>query len=149
MGMRFGTWNIRSLYRNRIRSLKTVTRELGKYKLDLVGVPEVRWEKGGAEQVEEYTFFYGQGNGNHQLGTGIFVHKRIVSLIRREEIVSDRISYIILRGHWCNIIRICMPHVKIRGNHVKDSFCEELGHVFDEFPRYNMKIFYWVILVRK
>jgi hypothetical protein len=30
--------------------LKTVARELGKYKLDLVGVQEVRWDKGGTEQ---------------------------------------------------------------------------------------------------
>jgi exonuclease III len=47
MDMRFGTWNVRSLYR--IGSLKTVVRELQKYKLDLVGVQEVRWEKGGTE----------------------------------------------------------------------------------------------------
>jgi exonuclease III len=41
--MRFGTWNVWSLYRS--GSLKTVARELGKYKLDLVGVQEVRWDK--------------------------------------------------------------------------------------------------------
>jgi exonuclease III len=68
MDMRFGTWNIRSLYR--IGSLKTVARELGKYKQDLVAVQEVRWEKGGTERAEDYIFFYGQGNGEHQLGTG-------------------------------------------------------------------------------
>jgi exonuclease III len=68
MDVRFGTWNVRSLYR--IGSLTTVTRELGKYKLDLVGVQEVRWEKRGTEGAEDYTFFYGQGNGDHQLGTG-------------------------------------------------------------------------------
>jgi hypothetical protein len=51
--------------------LKTVARELGKYKLDLVGVQEVGWEKGGTERAEDYTFFYGEGNGDHQLGTGI------------------------------------------------------------------------------
>jgi exonuclease III len=47
--MRFGTWNVRSLYR--AGSLKTVTRELGKYKIDLVGVQEVRWEKEGTERA--------------------------------------------------------------------------------------------------
>jgi hypothetical protein len=38
--------------------LKTVARELGKgrYKLDLVGVQEVRWEKDGTEIAENYTF---------------------------------------------------------------------------------------------
>jgi hypothetical protein len=40
MDMRFGTWNVRNLYR--ISSFKTVARELGKCKLDLVGVQEVR-----------------------------------------------------------------------------------------------------------
>jgi hypothetical protein len=38
MDMRFGTGNVRSLYRS--GSLKTVARELGKYKLDLGGVSE-------------------------------------------------------------------------------------------------------------
>jgi hypothetical protein len=45
MDMRFGTWNIRSLYR--IGTLKTVARDFGKYKLDLVGVEEVRCALGG------------------------------------------------------------------------------------------------------
>jgi exonuclease III len=68
MDMRFGTLNVRSLYRS--GSLKTVAREVGKYKLDLVCVQEVRWDKGGTERAEDYTFFYGAGNEDHQLGTG-------------------------------------------------------------------------------
>jgi exonuclease III len=71
MDMRFGTWNFRSLCRT--GSLKAVARELGKYKLDLVGVQEDRWEEDGTERAQDYTFFYGQGNGDHQLGTGFFV----------------------------------------------------------------------------
>jgi hypothetical protein len=43
--MRFGTWKVRSLYRT--GSLMTVARELARYKFDLVGVQEVRWDKGG------------------------------------------------------------------------------------------------------
>jgi hypothetical protein len=43
MDMRFGTWNVRSLYRS--GSLKTVARELGKYKLDLVGYRRSDWRK--------------------------------------------------------------------------------------------------------
>jgi hypothetical protein len=35
---RFGTWNVRSLYRP--GSLMAVSRELARYKLDLVGVQE-------------------------------------------------------------------------------------------------------------
>jgi hypothetical protein len=55
MDMRFGTWNVRSLYR--AGCLMTVAKELSKYKLYLVGV-EVRWDRGGTEPAGEYTFFY-------------------------------------------------------------------------------------------
>jgi hypothetical protein len=42
---------------------------------------------------------------NHELGTGfLFVCKRIISAVKSTELVSDRMSYIILRGRWCDII---------------------------------------------
>ena len=52
--MYIGTWNVRSLYRP--GSLTAAARELARYKLDLVGVQEVRWEKGGTVRAEEYVF---------------------------------------------------------------------------------------------
>jgi exonuclease III len=98
MDMRFGTWNVRSLYRS--DSLKTVSGELTEYKLHLVGVQEVRWDKGGTEPAGDYTFFYANGNADYHLGTGFFIHKRIISAVKRVEFVNDRMSYIILRGQF-------------------------------------------------
>ena len=63
-----GTWNVRSLYR--AWALMAAARELARYKLDLVGVQEVRWEKEGTVKAGDYSFFYGTGNENHQLGIG-------------------------------------------------------------------------------
>jgi len=53
-----------------------------RYKLVLVGVQEVRWDKGGRVRAADYDFFYWKGNGNRQIGTGFFVHRRIVSAVK-------------------------------------------------------------------
>jgi len=94
--MRFCTWNVQSLYR--AGSLTAAARELARYKLDLVGVQEVRWDKGGMLRAGDYNFFYAKVNENHQLETGYFVHHRRVSAVKRVEFVSDRMPYIVLRG---------------------------------------------------
>jgi hypothetical protein len=49
----------------------TASRELSRYKLDLARVQEVRLVGGGTEPAGEYTFFYGKGNENHELGKGL------------------------------------------------------------------------------
>jgi hypothetical protein len=56
----------------RAGSLRTVVEEISKYKLDLVRLLEVRWGGGGTESAGDYAFFYGKGNENHELGTGLF-----------------------------------------------------------------------------
>jgi hypothetical protein len=54
MDMRFETWNVRSLYR--ASSLGAVAEEISKYKLDLVEVEEVRWDRVGTEPAEKFTW---------------------------------------------------------------------------------------------
>ena len=66
--MKLGTWNVRSLYR--AGPLKAAARELVRYKLDVVGLQEVRWEKEGTVRTGDYDFLYAKGNENHQFGTG-------------------------------------------------------------------------------
>ena len=54
---------------------------------------------------------------------------------------SYRMSYIVLRGRWCNIIvlNVHAPSEE-KSDSSKDSFYGELEHVFDHFPKYDMKI---------
>jgi hypothetical protein len=61
--------------------------------------------------------------------------------VKKIEFVSDRMSYIVLRGRWCNII-VLNAHAPTeeKNDDSKDSFYEELEQVLDHFPKYLMKI---------
>ena len=81
--MSFGRWDLRSLYR--LGSIRTVTRELAKYELDLVCV-----QKGNCRSMELYPpFIYRKGNENRQIRTGFFIHQRIILAVKIVEDFSD------------------------------------------------------------
>ena len=75
------------------------------------------------------------------MGTGFFVHQRTAAAVKRVEFVSDRVSYIVLRGRWSNIIvlNVNAPSEE-KSDELKDSFYEELEQVFNHFPKHHMKI---------
>jgi hypothetical protein len=68
------------------------------------------------------------------------VHKRIISAVKRAEFVSDNMSYIIVRGHWCHIVLNVHAPTEDKTDDVKASFYYELEHMVDKFPKYHMKI---------
>jgi hypothetical protein len=69
-----------------------------------------------------------------------FIHKRIISAVKRVEFVSDRMLYIILRGCCCDIT-VLNVHVPTEDkiDDIKDNFYEELKLVFDKFSKYHLK----------
>jgi hypothetical protein len=99
------------------------------------------WEYRRPDEAEVAPYVYGNGNENHEVGTGFIVHKRIISAVKRLEFVIDRTSYIILRGVWCDIIvlKVQVP-IEDKTDDIKDRFYEELDHVFVIFPKNNIKV---------
>jgi len=61
--------------------------------------------------------------------------------VKRVEFVSDRLSYIVLRGRWRNtiVVNVLAPSEE-KSDKGKDIFYEELDQVFDHFPKYHTKM---------
>jgi hypothetical protein len=68
------------------------------------------------------------------------VRKRIISAVKGVEFVCYSMSYILLRGQWCHIIDLNLHAQTEDKTDVKESFYEELEHVFKKFLKYHMKI---------
>jgi hypothetical protein len=64
------------------------------------------------------------------------VRKRITSAVKMVEFVSDRMPYVILRGHWCDNFWNSHASTEDKADKVKDSFYLELERVFRKFPKH-------------
>jgi hypothetical protein len=65
------------------------------------------------------------------------IHK----LLKSVEFVGDRVSCIVLRGHWSNTIVLNVHALsEEKTDDTKDSFYEEEEQVFGYLPKYHLKI---------
>ena len=118
MDMRFGTWNVKSLYRAGALGLVTSERKVQNGSSKSTGS---QVEGNGTLESGNYTLFYGEDNANHQLGTGFYVHRQIRSAVKRVEFISDHVSCM---ARWSDII-VVNVHVPSEDD-IKDSFYEEI-----------------------
>jgi len=59
---------------------------------------------------------------------------------KRVAFISNRMSYITLRGHWCDIVLNVHAPTEDKSDDKKDSIYKELEHVFNQFSKDHMKI---------
>jgi hypothetical protein len=100
---------------------------------------------GDTEPAAEYTFFYGKGNENHELGTD-FLCIRLISLVRRVEFISDIIHNTKRATGVISLFSTFMPQPNIKLMMRSASMRNQ--NVFDTFPKYHTNILLdWNLLV--
>jgi hypothetical protein len=99
---------------------------------------EVKRDNGGSQAADDYTFFYGNNNTNHYLVMGLLIHKGIRAVVKRVAFISDRMLYMILSRHWCDIILNVNAPTEEISDDTKDNFYRGLVHVFNHFLKYQI-----------
>lgn len=58
---------------------------------------------------------------------------------KRVQFFSDRMSYVTQRGNWSpfTILNFCVP-TENKSSDTKDSFCDELEHIFENCPKFTV-----------
>lgn len=138
-GIRFGTWNVQTL--NSIGALEKLLIEIIPYNLDILALQEVRWIGEGYIHKNGYKLFYG-GTNKHELGTAFLVKNRHVNSVKNIKFVNERISYIQMKGKFCDqfYINVHAP-TNVSEDETKDEFYDTLEQIYNQIPSYATKLF--------
>lgn len=103
-----GAWNVRTLHET--GKLEQVSQEIDKYKLDIVGLSETRWNGSGSTRVGDQQLMIYSGNTDvndkHEKGVAILLAQKGRKALVEWEPVSERIIWARLKARYYNIIVI-------------------------------------------
>jgi hypothetical protein len=86
--LRIGTWNVRTL--KKVGKLENLKREVERYKMDVVGISEMRWTDEGDFWSEDYRIIYSGGTENCR-GVGFIMNKEMGMRVKRIVRKNDRL----------------------------------------------------------
>jgi exonuclease III len=74
------------------------------------------------------------------MGMLIITWRHAFSVVKRIDIISDRMLYTLLRGHSCDITVLNVCATEDKSDDTKNSIYKELEQVFNQFLKYHMEI---------
>jgi len=139
--IKFGTWNVRSLYRP--GKLANVVSEMKRLGVGLLGLAETCWDKDGVfttqlpdkEGGEKYNVYY-SGGEKHRRGVGMIVSEELGKSVMLFEPISDRIMLLRLKMKPVDVIVVqiyapCEDETDVE----KERFYERVDQVIKDYRK--------------
>jgi hypothetical protein len=110
---RIGSWNVQTLFQK--GKLAQLNREMDRYKLDILGISEVRWNGSGQIMTTNVKMFLYSGMLNeedtHVRGVGILFNKGTKNALLEWNPLSERIitAWVKTKNRKMTIVQCCAP----------------------------------------
>ncbi|KAK3796976.1 hypothetical protein RRG08_015842 [Elysia crispata] len=141
--LRIASWNVRTLYE--AGKCVQATREMQRYRLDILGVSETHWIQSGQKKLRsgELVLFSGKEEGIHEEGVAIILSKRAQRTLRGWEAHGSRLllaSFLSSnRGIKINILQLYAP-TNAASEEEKEEFYDQLQRITEKLPRKDVNI---------
>lgn len=137
---RIGTWNVRTLAEP--SRLAQACKEMADYRLDILGLSEVRWKGHGEMRTASGHHFIFSGNNNsHTNGVGIILTPGMKSALMEHRPISDRLLMARFKTKYRNItIFQCYAPTEVDDEEAKNAFYDELNAEILRAQKSDIKI---------
>lgn len=122
--------------------MKEIANEILKFKCDVVGLQEIRWQGNGQIDKPEYSLVYsGPEERTGQYGTGFIITREIRRSLLEFEPINERICRLRLRGKFRNttIVNAHAP-TEEKEDIIKEQFYDDLEKVCCAVPKYDLML---------
>lgn len=115
---------------------------MDRYRLDFLGLCEVRWKGSGEFRTATGHHFLFSGNQNsHINGVGLLLTDRMKKALMEYRPISERIMAVRIRTKYRNLTVIqCYAPTEAADNEIKNAFYEQLNSVIANTPKSDIKI---------
>ncbi|XP_046408461.1 craniofacial development protein 2-like [Ischnura elegans] len=120
--------------------MKEIADEMQKYRIDVIGLQEIRWQGQGRINKKEYTLLYsGPENRTGRYGTGFIISSNIRKSLLLFEPINERICKIRIKGKFRNMTFITAhAPTEDKTELEKEDFYECLDNVLNLCQKYDM-----------
>lgn len=136
---RIGTWNVRTLYQ--CGRLEQLLHEFDNYRLDILGVSEMRWTGNGKMISDGKIVLYSGAKEHHVHGVGMVLSKTAAQALVGWKPISDRIITARFQSRHAKItvIQVYAP-TNEADDEEKDAFYDQLQDTIAVIPNHDIKI---------
>jgi exonuclease III len=122
--------------------MKEIMEEIGKARVDVVAVQEIRWQGQGRIDKKEFSLFYsGPKYRTGRYGAGFIINAKLRRSLLSFEPLSDSLCKLRIRGKFRNITLIS-TYAPTKGSPdaIKDEFYDQLSQECEKARKYDILI---------